>query len=337
MIKVFSIFAAAFVFIGVGVPFAAFADGLRFSFPLDCVIGKTCWIPNYVDLKPGKGVLDYACGKASYDAPPGAQHKGTDIAVTDMAAVRDGVPVLAAAPGVVIGQRDGIQDINIKDNPKGIASTMACGNGLRIQHDNGMISQYCHMRKNSVVAWKGDKVKRGQVIGMVGLSGKTSYPHLHFQVTMGKKILDPFAGLDRTQKCGVGQNPLWDDKTIAMIPYQPTAIFNAGFSNQRPDFKAIRAGLYKGNKFAAKVPALVVWAEFFRVKANDRITFIIIDPHGRKIHEKTIAIKADKARYIAFSGLRLKQPSWPLGTYVGKINLVRAGKIISTIRKIDML
>jgi len=309
------------------------AEGnVRFSFPVQCEIGKTCWIPNYVDLKPGPGVLDYACGDASYDAQPGGQHKGTDIAVQDMAAMRGGVPVIAAADGVVLGQRDGINDINLKDNPKRVVESMACGNGLRIQHANGLISQYCHMRNHSLFAFKGDRVRRGQHLGLIGLSGRTEFPHLHFQVTnKDKDIIDPFVGLKRSKKCGVGKAPLWDAKTLKKTPYQPTAIYNIGFTQFKPDFKAIRAGLYKNKTYSTSVPALVVWAEVFRVKLGDKLIFTIIDSSGQKIHENTLPMKATKAKYVAFSGLKRKASRWPPGAYQGKVTLVRGEeKIVAT-------
>jgi hypothetical protein len=311
-----------------GVPGAAISadDHVVFSFPVACEIGKTCWIPNYVDLKPGPGVLDYACGDASYDAEPGGQHKGTDIAVQDMAAMREGVPVVAAADGVVISQRDGVPDINVKDNPKGVVDSMACGNGLRIEHANGFISQYCHMRNHTIFAFKGDKVRRGQHLGTVGLSGRTQFPHLHFQVTKDNQIIDPFAGLNRVKPCGVGETPLWDAKTIAATPYQPTAIYNIGFSQFKPDFKAISNGLYKATTFATTVPALVVWAEVFRVKAGDKLEFTITDPSGRAIHQNAMGMKAAKASYVAFSGLKRKGTKWPVGTYQGKVTLKRGSK-----------
>ena len=82
--------------------------------PVDCVAGETCWIVNYVDHDPTKGLKDYACGKATYNAQPTDQHKGTDIAIRDLAVMRRGVAVLATAPGVVAGARDSLDDVSIR-------------------------------------------------------------------------------------------------------------------------------------------------------------------------------------------------------------------------------
>jgi len=307
------------------------AEGrLTLSLPIGCELGVTCWIPNYVDLKPGKGVVDYTCGDATYDAPPGDQHKGTDFAVRDMAAVRNGVPVFAAAAGKVVGVRDGMADVG------GTVSNWECGNGLRIDHDNGLTTQYCHMRRDSVLPKIGDRVERGQQLGLVGLSGQTAFPHLHFQVERDKDIIDPFAGLDRKKQCGVGEKTLWDTQTLAQVPYQPTAIYNAGFAPQKPDLKLIRDGQYHDRLFDATAVAMVVWAELFRVRAGDEIVIEITDPAGAHIHKQRIEIKAKKARYYAFSGLRLKALKWRSGTYRGKVTLIRKTENFSVIRQVEV-
>lgn len=313
-------------------------DPLTLSLPIRCEPGATCWIPNYVDLRPGKGALDYACGDATYDAPPGDQHKGTDFAVRDMADVRRGVPVVAAAPGRVVGMRDGMEDISVEQAGAPSVRNRDCGNAARILHDNGLITQYCHMRRDSVLVKEGEPVERGQPLGMVGLSGQTAFPHLHFQVERDTKIIDPFVGLVREKACGVGENPLWDQETLANLPYQPTAIYNAGFAAHAPERKSIRDGLYKDEHFKPTAPAIVVWAEMFRVKAADEIVITILDPGGNKIHEQRLSIEDDKAYYVAFSGLRLRQPTWPLGTYRGDVTLIRKNKnmTFSTTRQIEV-
>lgn len=324
--------------VAVLLPLVAHADEDRFtlSLPIRCELGDTCWIPNYVDLKPGKGVLDYTCGDATYDAPPTGQHKGIDFAVRDMAVVRQGVPVLAAASGQVIGMRDGMQDVDFKEADEGSVQNKECGNAVRIKHPNGFITQYCHMRRGSVSVNKGDRVERGQPLGLVGLSGKAAFPHLHFQVEQDKKIIDPFVGLARKKDCGAGESPLWDEMAMAKLPYQPTAIYNAGFSSQAPERKSISAGLYKDRPLKQTAPAIVVWAEFFRVQSGDEVVINIVGPRGEKIHDQRLPITADKAYYLAYSGLRLKQPMWPPGTYHAEVTLIRNAQTFSVARQVEV-
>lgn len=298
------------------------AGGL--TLPLDCVLGESCWIPNYVDLKLGKGVVDYTCGDASYDAEPGAHHKGTDFAVRDLAAVQAGVAVRAAAAGRVLGVRDGEVDAFYDPTKKSAVQSKECGNGVRIEHKGGITTQYCHLRKGSVQVVAGAHVAQGQHLGWVGLSGQTAFPHLHFQVEQGKAVLDPFAGLNRKAACGVGEAPLWDQKTLDALPYQPTAIYHVGFAPGKPDRAAVKAGTLNGLELPTTAPALVVWAELFRVRAGDKLQLTITDPGGVKIHDQSLNIEANKASYWAFSGLRLKQDAWPSGTYRGDVRLIRS-------------
>ncbi|MEE9295351.1 MAG: M23 family metallopeptidase, partial [Phycisphaerae bacterium] len=60
---------------------------------------------------------------------------------------------------------------------------IAGGNYVVIEHQGAEYSVYVHMRHNSVTVVPGDKVKQGQVIGQVGISGDGFEPHLHFSVT----------------------------------------------------------------------------------------------------------------------------------------------------------
>ncbi len=186
--------------------------------PLDCVPGETCWIVNYVDHDPTTGLRDYTCGKATYNAPPGNQHKGTDIAIRDLAAMRAGVVVRAAAPGLVGGARDGMKDVNVRKLGMASVKGKECGNGVRIEHGDGWSTQYCHMRSGSIEVKKGMRVEEGKILGLVGLSGLTEYPHLHIQVAKGKTIVDPFVGPNPGTTCGVAVNPLWNADVLAQLP-----------------------------------------------------------------------------------------------------------------------
>ena len=62
------------------------------SLPIDCVLGETCHIQQFVDRDPGPGAGDFRCGGLSYDG-----HKGTDFAIPTLADMARGVAVLASA------------------------------------------------------------------------------------------------------------------------------------------------------------------------------------------------------------------------------------------------
>ena len=63
------------------------------------------------------------------------------------------------------------------------------GNYLKIQHENGIMTVYCHCKKLKVK--KGDTVKAGDVIATVGSTGSSTGPHLHFELRIDNKSYDP--------------------------------------------------------------------------------------------------------------------------------------------------
>ncbi len=94
-------------------------------------------------------------------------HKGVDIAN------RYGAPVLAASRGVVVyaeRHRD-------------------YGYMIEVEHGYGYRTRYAHL--SSIVVKPGDEVKDGQMIGRIGSSGRSTGPHLHFEVYRFGKLLNP--------------------------------------------------------------------------------------------------------------------------------------------------
>ena len=63
------------------------------------------------------------------------------------------------------------------------------GNYVEVDHDNGYITAYAHLSTRNVKV--GDKVFRGQKIGEVGNTGRSTAPHLHYEVQYQKKAVDP--------------------------------------------------------------------------------------------------------------------------------------------------
>lgn len=98
----------------------------------------------------------------------GRAHEGIDISA------RNGTSIISVESGVVI----------YSGNDLG-----GYGNLTVISHKGGLFSIYAHARKNYTK--KGDKVFRGQVIAEVGETGRTTGPHLHFEVRYDSKALDP--------------------------------------------------------------------------------------------------------------------------------------------------
>jgi murein DD-endopeptidase MepM/ murein hydrolase activator NlpD len=62
---------------------------------------------------------------------------------------------------------------------------------VKIKHANGVTTLYAHMKKNSLKVNKGDTVTQGQAIGIVGSTGNSTAPHLHFEVHENGSRVDP--------------------------------------------------------------------------------------------------------------------------------------------------
>jgi murein DD-endopeptidase MepM/ murein hydrolase activator NlpD len=68
-------------------------------------------------------------------------------------------------------------------------SMAAYGNLLVVDHGNGLTTRYGHLSR--FIAKVGQKVKRGDVLGLVGMTGRTTAPHLHYEVRMNDRAVNP--------------------------------------------------------------------------------------------------------------------------------------------------
>jgi len=98
----------------------------------------------------------------------GLHHDGIDISAPE------GTSIAAGADGRVLYADDGLSGY---------------GNMIIVRHQGEYSTVYAHCRK--LLVEKGDFVKAGQAIATVGQTGRASGPHLHFEVRVGKKAVDP--------------------------------------------------------------------------------------------------------------------------------------------------
>jgi hypothetical protein len=103
-----------------------------------------------------------------------------------------GREILAPGDGVVTFARNDVPENTVLDvDPDPQVYTMPdgavvdTGNSVVIDHGNGEFSLVAHMQKGSVRVRAGDRVTRGQVIGLLGNSGNSSGPHVHYQLMTG--------------------------------------------------------------------------------------------------------------------------------------------------------
>lgn len=105
-----------------------------------------------------------------------AWHNGVDFAG------KDGSDVITVAAGVVVyaGPRSGF------------------GKMVEINHGGGFSSLYGHHKELFVKV--GDIVKKGQVVGKMGSSGRSTGPHVHFEVFKNGRVVDPYSYIQRTSR-----------------------------------------------------------------------------------------------------------------------------------------
>jgi Peptidase family M23 len=306
----------------------------RYSVPIDCVPGETCWVVNYVDQDASAAARDYTCGPQTYDA-----HSGTDIAVRNLREMRRGVPVLSSAPGVVRATRDGVADRKFEPGAPASAAEIVgreCGNGVVIDHGAGWETQYCHMRQGSIAVKKGERVERGATLGLVGLSGRTEFPHVHLTLRHQGRNMDPFTGRAAPSDCTQAGESLWTAEAAAVLPYRAVSIYEAGVAGAAPSV----AQVHEGEDIAPArrdSPALVVWTAVYGLRAGDELRLSLSDPAGRLLFERRRSVERATARRVELAGLRRTGESWPAGRYLGLVRVTRpqpGGKTLTVERRI---
>ena len=117
-------------------------------------------------------------GKSTFSWSRGVKpgHKGVDLAAPI------GTPIYAVQAGTVVETHDGCPTTS---SIKGTCGS-SMGNHVKIKHGNGNIyTYYMHMKQNSVKVKEEDKVGKGQLIGLVGSSGRSTGAHLHLTLQVG--------------------------------------------------------------------------------------------------------------------------------------------------------
>jgi murein DD-endopeptidase MepM/ murein hydrolase activator NlpD len=142
---------------------------------------KKIVVPNYYPMtRVGKAPAGAATGSGSFAWPTQglltqrywSGHLGIDVAA------RTGTPILAADAGyVVLAGRD----------------TWGYGNQVLINHGNGFLTRYAHL--NTIKVTAGQSVSKNQLIGTMGSTGRSTGPHLHFEVIQGGVRRNPLGYL----------------------------------------------------------------------------------------------------------------------------------------------
>ncbi|MDR1930335.1 MAG: M23 family metallopeptidase [Treponema sp.] len=132
-------------------------------------------IPSTWPVRGGIGHFTTFFG-ISPDPFTGAPHMHTGI---DISTYRSGDPVVATADGQVALLA---YDAN------------GYGNYIVVRHQHGFYTRYAHLLSFRVEA--GQQVKQGEVIGYIGNTGRSTGPHLHYEVHIGSDVVDPYKYLN---------------------------------------------------------------------------------------------------------------------------------------------
>ncbi|MFN8346012.1 MAG: peptidoglycan DD-metalloendopeptidase family protein [Spirosomataceae bacterium] len=187
---------------------------LRQRAPLDYTYyGLSFFVDHNLATGP---VLDYNGGNRTYDG-----HTGTDISPQpyqwDMMD-NSRVEVIAAAAGTIVLRQDGNYDRRCSSDPNFV------GNAVILQHSDGSQTWYWHLKNGSVTnKTVGQTVQQGEYLGIIGSSGMSGGPHLHFEVrNASNQIVDPFAGPSNTTtntSLWLQQKPYWDSKIARLMTH----------------------------------------------------------------------------------------------------------------------
>lgn len=117
---------------------------------------------------PAEGRLSGNFGlRRIFNGQPRSPHAGLDVAVAR------GTPIMSSAPGTVLAVDDYFFN----------------GKTIFVDHGNGLITMYCHLDQFDVK--DGDTVSKGQQLGLSGMTGRATGPHLHWSVILNGAMVDP--------------------------------------------------------------------------------------------------------------------------------------------------
>lgn len=279
----------------------AYAHSNKILFPLECELGKSCWISSLPRHYVQDKYLDFRCGSITYK-----NNDGTDIALKDIKQMQQGVSVIAPISGIVEVKQDDIIDISAKDIGNKSAKGKECGNEIVISNDE-MLIQLCHLKNKSIRVNVGDKIKAGDIIGKVGLSGSTEYPHLHMSVRdksdTREREIDPFYGAQ--SDCGLKPQSLWSNPELMEKQATTGLIYNYGFAFENITLERSISGDY--TYLQPEYPAtFIAFVDIFSVNKGDKLTISILDARNNVLAKREHEFAKYQTRYFLFVEKKLR-------------------------------
>lgn len=201
---------------------------------------------------------DSHCGWQTYD-----QHRGTDFVLRSFRQMDSGVWVRAAARGVVTAVVDSLPDRN-----KRSIVEQGFGNYIAVEHAEGFFTYYAHNRRSSARVRVGDTVGAGERLALVGSSGNSEDPHLHFEVW---RIVDPLDGACRSLPMPV----------LRDVAYHTTyRMLASGLTSAAPALDSLREEPPLLDTLGQLDTAVTYWALQQPVDATDSVAVVWFAPDG---------------------------------------------------------
>jgi len=230
------------------------------DFPAAGTFGRDLFLSNYVDLDAGNGIRDFACRDFTYEG-----HDAHDAVLRTFESMDIGVPVYAALGGVVVSTHDGEPDRNTT-----AGSQLA--NYVVIDHGNGRSGYYWHLKNGSVAVQPGQSIAEGQQIGLVGSSGSSNYPHLHFATYDGGTVVEPMVG-----PCHPGPGGFVDQPPV-LTGFR---VLDRAVTWERPD---VHGGpphaMPRGGHVGLADPLVYLWITAANLPANSTWRLRFLRPDG---------------------------------------------------------
>ncbi len=283
--------------------FCAPVMAIELSFPVACSLMNNCWITNHVDLdRKADFAEDYMCGSKTTDGS-----NSTHISLGSLSAAKDNIPVIATADG----------QVTIAQNNTGF-----CGTRVLIDHGGGWESNYCHLSAKNLFVKEGQRIKKNQIIGTIGTTGKTDWPHLSYALLRNGMVFDPFSGRTNLEGCRPNSAPLWSEKMNPL--YEPAQVTSIGFDVGYINGDAIKNGAIKSaTAIDSNTPQLSLWALMMNVQKDDIIEIQIIEPSGRFLKEQAITVKQNSKYFPIYLSTLRNNFIWDKGVYKGVMTITR--------------
>lgn len=276
-------------------------DPPKFRWPLEVQAGFDDYdyytITNFRDNNRNKkDSIDWNGGKRTYD-----QHEGLDIALNPLAWTQMDemvVAVVAAAPGVLVASHDGELDRNC------VQKDDVDPNFVVIRHADGHFSLYLHLKKGSVTARAiGSAIVEGEYLGKPGSSGRSTGPHLHFDVrkpdwdeNLGniEASIDPYQGIKgNSQSFWQNQKTYYEPGVLRILTTDSKGVKLASCPTTKEDFLEVNHYSTSDELYAH------IYARDGRV--GNILVYTLYDPNGKAVKTSLYVVENDYFNWFRYS------------------------------------